>query len=420
MQDYTTLRSVILCVTGQDIKQLNIIKSLGTWVQLDDQILLFCPEEKSNGIIEKIKKNELTLSNYSTLSQGCELYLVVQEGRSFQKEYPDINIILDKGRFLIAEVNSDRVQEIREKHTISYLMKTLEKDSVIFKRHINHVSRTTPVPEIQSFVDRLNQSRFESYLTRLVSYPTRLSTSKYYKLAVTWASEQLDEMGYVTRVEDFTMGSEISQNVIADKQGGDTERHLIIITAHLDSINHKDGPGASAPGADDNGSGSAGLLEIAYVLKDLPIQHDLRFILFGGEEQGLFGSKQYVDKLSDFDKSRIRVVINMDMIGSMNTPTPTVLLEGAPISKLVMDALGDAAKVYTNLYVQTSLTPYASDHVSFIEAGIPALLTIEGADGANHNEHTSNDTIDLISYELALEILRMNIAFVISQLKIYS
>ncbi|MFB4326371.1 M28 family peptidase, partial [Priestia sp. BR_2] len=64
-----------------------------------------------------------------------------------------------------------------------------------------------------------------------------------------------------------------------------------------------------------------------------------------------------------------------------------------------------------------SLNPFASDHVPFIQANIPAVLTIEGKDEENHNEHTSNDTLDLINYELALDILKMNVAFIVSQLK---
>ena len=102
----------------------------------------------------------------------------------------------------------------------------------------------------------------------------------------------------------------------------------------------------------------------------------------------------------------------MDMIGTINTPTPTVLLEGAPLSQPIIDALMEAAETYTKLTVQTSLHPFASDHVPFIEMGIPAVLTLEGADSANSNIHTANDTIDKIDYELMVEVLRMNVAVI--------
>ena len=220
-------------------------------------------------------------------------------------------------------------------------------------------------------------------------------------------------MGYDTRLESVAIGSSISQNVIADKVGNHAEtRDLVLVVAHLDSINNQGGPSADAPGADDNGSGSAGLLEIARVLKANQNKHDLRLILFGGEEQGLFGSKQYVDSLNTAERTRIKAVLNMDMIGTANTAKHTVLLEGAPLSQSVIEALAEAAETYTGLTVQISLNPFASDHVSFINVGIPAVLTIEGADSANSNIHTAGDTLVNINYDLMLEILRMNIAFI--------
>ncbi|MGH3241140.1 MAG: M28 family metallopeptidase, partial [Spirillospora sp.] len=167
---------------------------------------------------------------------------------------------------------------------------------------------------------------------------------------------------------------------------------------------------APAPGADDNGSGAAGLLEIARVLAEVRTRHDLRLILFGGEEEGLFGSIRYVTSLDPGERLNIAAVVNMDMIASLNTPEPTVLLEGAEISQGLIDELATAAATYTPLKVQTSLRPFNSDHVPFIDASIPAVLTIEGADSANQNVHTAGDTLDTVDQELARGIVRMNVA----------
>ena len=88
------------------------------------------------------------------------------------------------------------------------------------------------------------------------------------------------------------------------------------------------------------------------------------------------------------------------------------------MSQALINDLSDAAHDYTSLTVQTSLNPFASDHVPFINASLPALLTIEGADSANHNIHTANDTLDHIHYGLASEILKMNVAVVARRLRI--
>jgi Zn-dependent M28 family amino/carboxypeptidase len=100
----------------------------------------------------------------------------------------------------------------------------------------------------------------------------------------------------------------------------------------------------------------------------------------------------------------------MDMIASKNSSTPTVLLEGAAVSSAQMSDLTAAAATYTGLKVETSFNPFASDHVPFINAGMPALLTIEGADSANGNIHSANDTLSTLNWPLAAEILRMNAA----------
>jgi Zn-dependent M28 family amino/carboxypeptidase len=102
----------------------------------------------------------------------------------------------------------------------------------------------------------------------------------------------------------------------------------------------------------------------------------------------------------------------MDMIATTNTAEPTVLLEGAALSQQVIDGLAEAAHTYTALAVETSLNPFNSDHVPFINHGMPAVLTIEGADSSNKNIHGPDDTLETIDANLATEILRMNAAFI--------
>jgi len=98
------------------------------------------------------------------------------------------------------------------------------------------------------------------------------------------------------------------------------------------------------------------------------------------------------------------------MIGVRNLPERRVLLEGAAVSADLIEALAGAAARYTGLAVDRSFSPANSDHVPFIEAGLPAVLTIEGSDSSNGNVHSERDTVDTIDWELALEIVRMNVA----------
>jgi Zn-dependent M28 family amino/carboxypeptidase len=274
-------------------------------------------------------------------------------------------------------------------------------------------ARRAPLPWVQELVESLTRAELEDDLRSLVGFPTRLAISPEFTAAAQWARGRLADDGYDVSAQPISVGGAPSSNIVADRPGsGSGPRDLVLVGAHLDSINLAGGPAGAAPGADDNGSGSAGLLAIARAFRNHRAIHDLRLILFGGEEQGLHGSRQYVAALSASERERVRAVINMDMIATLNTDAPSVLLEGAPVSRAIIDSLAGSAATYTSLEVQTSLNAANSDHVPFIKKGLPAVLTIEGTDSANANIHSANDTLSFINYDLALGILRMNVAYV--------
>jgi Zn-dependent M28 family amino/carboxypeptidase len=259
---------------------------------------------------------------------------------------------------------------------------------------------------------------FSDALKTFASLHSRLSGSEGYRSAAEYSRGKFEERGYAASLQSFSVpGHGETQNVIARKTGA-AGPPAVIVTAHLDSINHDGGPTGAAPGADDNASGSAGVIAIADALASETYADRMLFVLFGGEEQGLFGSKWFVEKRDHFEPGALKAVINMDMIGSINPPEDpaatrlAVLLEGAEISRSIVDKLAAAAAAHTRLEVSVSFNPFASDHVPFIEAGLPGLLTIEGEDRTNQNVHSDKDKLDYIDSELAMEILKMNTAAV--------
>ncbi len=383
------------------------------WVQLGDQALVFSDESDRRAGEEKATRRGPALEPMPGAVSPQQLHVVVQKGRLFQQEHPEVPVLLDKGRYLVVELDRRRAEQLTEAEEVCFTIQPLSQNEVIFDvRPSAPAARRAPVDWVLQLLGKLTEQAFKATLTHLVSFPTRHSTGAGLEQAASWARDQLIDWGYGVSMQTITVGADTSLNVIAEKPAStDSNRDLLLVVAHLDSINIFGGASAPAPGADDNGSGSAGLLEIARVLAEVSGDHDLRFILFGGEEQGLHGSRQYLAAMPDEERSRIRMIVNMDMIGSLNTEVPTVLIEGAPVSQTVIDGLALAAADYTNLTVQTSLSAAASDHVPFIQAGLPAVLTIEGADGANSRIHTADDTMDHIDLSLALDILRMNVAF---------
>ncbi|MDT7581510.1 MAG: hypothetical protein QOK35_2774 [Pseudonocardiales bacterium] len=268
-----------------------------------------------------------------------------------------------------------------------------------------------PDPAVLALLDTLSRDAFLADLRTLAAHPTRRSDSAGFDDAATWAADELGAAGYAVSTQPVPRGGGRCRNVIGDRPGAAiAPREVVLVTAHLDSIN-LGGPAEPAPGADDNASGSAGVLALARALAGHPTALDLRVILFGGEEEGLFGSLHHVAALPPQERARIRAVVNMDMIGCRNTPDAGVLLEGAAVSQDVLDGLARAAATYTDLAVEVSLNPFNSDHVPFIDAGLPAVLTIEAADADNPRPHTADDTVDTVDPDLALAILRMNLAY---------
>ena len=379
------------------------------WARFDDQTIVWCNSDETwKRVTQNVALDGIGIDPPNGRDAIGQLFLVIQVGREFQSEYPDVNVVLDKGRYLV--VDMDHAPDHSDHNHECWTVLPLPANSTVIHR-ADSPDSDRGTPWIQSLVSKVSSSKYNSALTTLVNRPTRHSFSQHFADAGNWASQQFEQLGYQTKTEQLNVGSRQTFNVVAERQGNAvSDRKIVIVCAHLDSINSSGGPNALAPGADDNASGCAGVLEIGRVLASLQHQNDLRLILFGGEEQGLFGSKAYVDKLSTEERSRIVAVINMDMIGTVNTETPTVLLEGADLSQPLMNELADAASSYTSLSVLQSLNPFASDHVSFLNASMPAVLTIEGTDSANSNVHTANDTLTHIDLSLAVDIVKMNLA----------
>jgi beta-phosphoglucomutase-like phosphatase (HAD superfamily) len=338
------------------------------------------------------------------------LHLVTQNGRLFQADHPEVPVLVDRGRQLVVDLDPAEARELRGSGEACWSIRPLPGNTVVLA-HAAPEPAVVP-PEVGQVVDALDADAFAADLATMAAHPTRHSASDHFDAAATWAAQRLGSAGCAVRTQDVPAGGGSCRNVIGDRPGrGPEPRDVVLVTAHLDSVNRL-GPDHPAPGADDNASGSAGVLALAHALAGHPAALDLRFVLFGGEEQGLFGSRRYVESLSGGDRARIRAVVNMDMIGVRNTPAPAVLLEGAAVSAGVVDALARAAAAHTTLLVSTSTDPANSDHVPFIRAGIPAVLTIEGADGANTAVHTAGDVLGSVDHGLALDVLRMNVAFV--------
>jgi len=162
-------------------------------------------------------------------------------------------------------------------------------------------------------------------------------------------------------------------NVVADLPG--RRKGVVLLGGHLDSV-------ANGPGINDNGSGSAAILEIARQARRLHVRpkHGLRFAFWGAEELGLIGSTSYVEGLRISQREQIRDVINLDMIGSRNFGRIVYAGEGQPPGSLRIERAFRTYFAGRRLPVEEASLGGGSDHAAFARAGIPVGGLFTGAD----------------------------------------
>ncbi|WP_033442473.1 M28 family peptidase [Saccharothrix sp. NRRL B-16314] len=192
-----------------------------------------------------------------------------------------------------------------------------------------------------------------------------------YLASINHVKAKLDAAGYQTSVQQFTYNSATGYNLIADWPGGDPN-DVLMLGGHLDSV-------SSGPGINDNGTGSAGLLEVALTVSRLSFapQKHIRFGWWGAEELGLVGSNHYVNNLPTTERSKLKGYLNFDMIGSPNPGYFVYSASGQPTGSLHLQQTLQAA-----FSVPTELTSVGgrSDHAAFARAGIPVGGTFTGAE----------------------------------------
>jgi len=190
-----------------------------------------------------------------------------------------------------------------------------------------------------------------------------------YKASIDYVKGKLDAAGFTTTLQSFSYNGSTGWNLIADWPGGDAT-HVVMAGSHLDSV-------TGGPGINDNGSGSAGILEVALAVSRAGLQptKHLRFGWWGAEEYGMIGSKNYVNSLPSTERSKIDAYLNFDMIGSPN-PGYFVYDDDPKLDSLFRD-------YFTGVGIATEPETEGdgrSDHAPFKNAGIPVGGLFSGAD----------------------------------------
>ncbi len=241
---------------------------------------------------------------------------------------------------------------------------------------------------------------------RTVTLTTRYSRADpMIGAAETYARQRFLSAGLDASCQPFPLGSTERCNIVAEQRGVLEPERIVVLGAHLDSTSTDSDAELIAPGADDNASGVAAVLAAAELLSDYDLPFTLHYVLFTGEEQGLYGSTTYAQAMAAADEEII-AVLNLDMIGHNSNEQPVPVMQLHIRSGDAGDVDRAIAQVFTQIIAvyDLPLVPevvasgiLASDHASFWREGYPAVLAIEDFADFNPHYHSRKDQLERLS-----------------------
>jgi hypothetical protein len=279
-------------------------------------------------------------------------------------------------------------------------------------------SEVVPNPDYKWIVGSVSSDTLGAYVKHLEDFGSRLSYSQGALEAGKWILKRLWQYGCTDTVFQpvaFEGREEIAPgNVWGTKRGVGRPRFRILVGGHYDSIIAGGSAAAMkhAPGADDNGSGTAAALEMARVLMGVELDATVQFVFFTGEEQGLLGSDEFVRQLVMEDvPAEDLFFINMDMIGNSDTFPWRVKVYHDQRSQPLAELLTRVGRAYTPVTPYTMGSMGSSDHVRFWRSGYPAIFVHEW-DFSPHY-HSVDDLLENLEMSYEAEVVKTVLATVL-------
>lgn len=229
------------------------------------------------------------------------------------------------------------------------------------------------IPYYASVVEQCSQTNITNNLTAYESLGLKRRGTPALQNTLDWLKSKYTSFGYtVSQIEEdpytYTGSTAICKNLVVTKVGTLYPNTFVILCGHYDSI--------GGTGTNDNGSGLVSILETARLLRTIPTDYSIKFINFSGEEDGLYGSKHYVNSIVNgtTPKMDIRLVLNLDEVGGVAGLTnDTITCESdqnnSPStnnaqSSIIANELITCVGLYSPLNTLLSYA-YASDYMSF-------------------------------------------------------
>jgi len=310
-------------------------------------------------------------------------------------------LIFEEDNLRLFRVDPDRISQMPEPPQLAPLRTDYMKIVYSQPRQIS-MQAIRGIEDLETLIALVDQDSLESYTYRLQAFYRRYVATDSNAAARDWISSKFTEFGYDSILIDTFIASSYGEahNVVAFKTGTLKPDHHVIVGAHRDGV-------YNSPAADDNGSGTAAVLEMARILKDYETDLTFVFILFDAEEEGLLGSYHYADNAAANGDSIVHM-FNMDMIAHYTNDTQAKIYHGPDITycQLWQDLADSLAGITGSLMGSTT----GSDHHPFISNGYDAQFLHEYDFSTVY--HSPQDSTTYMNFEYMTRMVKAALATV--------
>lgn len=391
---------------------------LDWWVELDHSLLV----ATTWGVAAELDREGLVVSPLG-LSAATPLLLVEATSPAWLRSVGVVPVARGEGWALVSADSSETLAaalsrlDDGEFSTCRHpWFRPLPHNTTVLRAGANQPEHT---PQLAAIADDVDANRWLAAVESLAGW-NRWSCGTEITPARDWLVDRFSELpGLVVSTDSFVVPASGGgagcnaptevQNVIATVAGRSRPDEWVIVGGHYDSRAASTTSSASAsPGAEDNASGCAGVLELARVLTTMRPARTVIFACYAGEEQGLHGGHRHAGQiLAAGDAGKVVLMLNMDMIGFTADSDLDVLIETSIAHSSWFPTFASAGSA-AGLRVVTSINPFGSDHVPFLQRGMPAVLTIQNDWDQYPHYHKSTDMPQHLSLAMGGGVLRMN------------
>jgi hypothetical protein len=396
-------------VHAATVHLLSALQDNPSAIESGDQIVLTFGSEY---II--ISNDSVQISNARVLASGiAPAELVVLRDRRPMDQRQGYHVLYSQAGFRLAHVAN--IEALSSHPDIQILSVT--ESRVILKMITPR--RAEPDPTVTALLSTLSIDKYSAYLMDLApDDATRYTCSIANQTSRDKIQKHFTDLGLSSSVMPFKAfcstdcNRQPGDNVIGIKAGATRPQEYVLIGAHYDSIS----PIAcnQAPGANDNASGVAAVMEIARAFSGVSTERSVLFVAFSGEEQGLIGSKYLARVLKNMGLlEQMKGFLILDMI-SYYKNNYGVIAEGSDHTSeqiAILEEMAQLCATYTPLTLKISTSYSGSDHVPFLNDSLSGCLLIENDWSDYAYYHTVQDTFTYQNMEFGMDVVRLATAF---------